>query len=115
MKRLTLLLALTAFSSSRAETQPDVSLYQRALSDDAKYEMHCRGMMMEDAEQGFDRTYKARQDRIRARLSEQYLLKVVEPDREIIPIGFKCPHYHGAEARLRFALRQAERRLGIDR
>jgi hypothetical protein len=92
---------------------PDVSLYQRALSRDAIYEMHCRGMLIDDAEQRFDRTFKDRQDRLRAALYNRHFLDAVEPNQGIIPVGFKCPHYRGAEADLRTALRRAERRLGV--
>ncbi|MBA2935834.1 hypothetical protein HZF05_17275 [Sphingomonas sp. CGMCC 1.13654] len=113
MQRLTFLFSLIATASAQAADTPDISLYRRALSRDTIYEMHCRGMPIDDAEQHFDRKYKARQDRLRASLSDRHLLDPVEPNQEIIPIGFKCPHYRGEEAHLKAALRQSERRLGV--
>lgn len=113
MERFLVLLLFLVASSSHAEIPADVALYQQALSDDAMYEMHCRGTTMEAAERHFNRTYKFRQDRLRASLAKSNLLKAVEPDEEVILIGYKCPHYHGAEARLRSSLRLAESRLHI--
>jgi hypothetical protein len=114
MQGLALLVSLGVAASNPATAILDVPLYQKALSRDAIYEMHCRGVPVDKAQQRFDEIYKSRQDRLRASLLARHLLNAVEPDEEVIPIGFKCPHYHGAEVRLRSALRQSERLSNIN-
>jgi hypothetical protein len=111
MKWIAIPVAFIIASAGQAEEQSDVSVFQRALSRDAVSEMHCHGLPIEEAEQRFDSKYKNRQERIRAALSQRGILKPVEPNQDVIPIGFKCPHYRGAETRLRASLRLAERRL----
>jgi hypothetical protein len=109
MKRLILATAIISVPAAGHTPEADKAWIWRALSTEAFNEMRCDGLSAEQARVRYDRKYKARQERIRLTLVERALIK----DEDRILMGRRCPYYVGAQHRLKVALSDAERHLGL--
>lgn len=106
---------LTSLASPAVVDAPpfqNFDVFRNALSHDAFNEMRCKGMSTERTKRLYNQQYKARQDRIRAAIVASHGTEYLN-NEDIIAIGLPCPHYRGAEERLKRFLSMVEQRLSI--